>query len=71
MLKSRIIYTGRYIAGGIPGRRAYQLCIARGNKYIIDPNIPTVSNKRIVEMPYKATIGVPMLVDELLLNSAG
>jgi NAD-dependent deacetylase len=40
-------------------------------KYLIDPNIPTVSNKRIVEMPYKATIGVPMLVDELLLNSAG
>jgi len=39
-------------------------------KYIIDPNIPTVSNRRIVEMPYKATIGVPMLVDELLLNSA-
>jgi NAD-dependent deacetylase len=39
-------------------------------KYIIDPNIPTVSNRRIVEMPYKASIGVPMLVDELLLNSA-
>ncbi|MBD1384882.1 NAD-dependent deacylase [Mucilaginibacter rigui] len=39
-------------------------------KYIIDPHIPTVSNRRIVEMPYKATIGVPMLVDELLLNSA-
>lgn len=38
-------------------------------KYIIDPNIPTVSNRHIVEMPYKATIGVPMLVDELLLNS--
>ena len=35
-------------------------------KYIIDPNIPTVSNRRIVEMPFKATIGVPMLVDELL-----
>jgi NAD-dependent deacetylase len=38
-------------------------------KYIIDPNIPTVSNRRIVEMPYKATVGVPMLVDELLLNA--
>lgn len=35
-------------------------------KYIIDPNIPTVGNKRIVEMPFKATIGVPMLVDELM-----
>ncbi|MCO5935033.1 NAD-dependent deacylase [Mucilaginibacter sp. RB4R14] len=38
-------------------------------KYIIDPNIPTVSNKRIVEMPYKATIGVPVLVDELIENA--
>jgi NAD-dependent deacetylase len=38
-------------------------------KYIIDPNIPTVGNKRIVEMPFKATIGVPMLVDELMENS--
>jgi NAD-dependent deacetylase len=37
-------------------------------KYIIDPNIPTVSNRRIVEMPYKATEGVPMLVNELLNN---
>ena len=35
-------------------------------KYIIDPNIPTITNKRIVEMPFKATIGVPMLVDELM-----
>lgn len=35
-------------------------------KYIIDPNIPTASNRNIVEMPYKATIGVPKLVDELL-----
>jgi NAD-dependent deacetylase len=35
-------------------------------KYIIDPNIPTVDNKRIVEMPFKATIGVTMLVDELM-----
>jgi NAD-dependent deacetylase len=35
-------------------------------KYIIDPNIPTVDNKRIVEMPFKATIGVPMLIDELM-----
>lgn len=35
-------------------------------KYIIDPNIPTTGNQRIVEMPYKATIGVPMLVDELM-----
>ncbi|MEB0260772.1 MULTISPECIES: NAD-dependent deacylase [unclassified Mucilaginibacter] len=38
-------------------------------KYIIDPNIPTVSNKRIVEMPYKATVGVPVLVDELIKNA--
>ena len=36
-------------------------------KYIIDPNIPTISqNNNIVEMPFKATIGVPMLVEELL-----
>ncbi|QHS57259.1 NAD-dependent deacylase [Mucilaginibacter sp. 14171R-50] len=35
-------------------------------KYIIDPNIPTASNRSIIEMPYKATIGVPKLVDELL-----
>ncbi len=38
-------------------------------KYVIDPNIPTVSNKRIVEMPYKATVGVPVLVDELIKNA--
>ncbi|TSD66693.1 NAD-dependent deacylase [Inquilinus sp. KBS0705] len=38
-------------------------------KYIIDPNIPTIQNNRIVEMPYPATIGVPMLVDELMENS--
>jgi NAD-dependent deacetylase len=37
-------------------------------RYIIDPNIPTAANRRIVEMPYKATIGVPMLIDELLGN---
>lgn len=35
-------------------------------KYIIDPNIPTVANRSIVEMPYKASIGVPMVVEELL-----
>jgi NAD-dependent deacetylase len=35
-------------------------------KYIIDPNIPTVSRKNIIEMPYKATFGVPMLVNNLL-----
>ncbi|RFZ94319.1 NAD-dependent deacylase [Mucilaginibacter conchicola] len=35
-------------------------------KYIIDPNIPTVANRSIVEMPYKATIGMPMVVEELL-----
>ncbi|MBL4676498.1 MAG: NAD-dependent deacylase [Mucilaginibacter sp.] len=35
-------------------------------KYIIDPNIPTVANRSIIEMPYKATIGVPMVVEELL-----
>lgn len=38
-------------------------------KYIIDPNIPTVGERRIVEMPYKATIGVPMLVNELMGNN--
>jgi NAD-dependent deacetylase len=38
-------------------------------KYIIDPNIPTIQNKRIVEMPYPATVGVPMLADELMENS--
>ncbi|GGH05315.1 SIR2 family NAD-dependent protein deacylase [Mucilaginibacter phyllosphaerae] len=37
-------------------------------KYIIDPNIPTASNSRIVEMPYQATVGVPMVVDELMEN---
>ncbi|RYU92399.1 NAD-dependent deacylase [Mucilaginibacter terrigena] len=36
-------------------------------KYIVDPNIPTASNKHIIEMPYKATIGVPMLVNDLLV----
>lgn len=35
-------------------------------KYIIDPNIPTIRHKQIVEMPFKATVGVPMLVDNLL-----
>lgn len=39
---------------------------AEVTKYIIDPNIPTVGRRQVVEMPYKATIGVPMLVDELL-----
>jgi NAD-dependent deacetylase len=38
-------------------------------QYIIDPNIPTVSNKRFVEMAYKATIGVPLLVNELIANN--
>jgi NAD-dependent deacetylase len=38
-------------------------------KYIIDPNIPTIGNKRIVEMPFKASVGVPTLVDELMQNS--
>ncbi|MCQ6956859.1 SIR2 family NAD-dependent protein deacylase [Mucilaginibacter aquariorum] len=38
-------------------------------KYIIDPNIPTIANRHIVEMPYKATVGVPMLVNELIGNS--
>lgn len=37
-------------------------------KYIIDPNIPTTTNNRMVEMPYKATVGVPMLIDELMEN---
>jgi NAD-dependent deacetylase len=35
-------------------------------KYVIDPNIPTVSRKNIIEMPYKATVGVPMLVNDVL-----
>jgi NAD-dependent deacetylase len=38
-------------------------------KYIIDPNIPTVSNKGILEMPYKATVGVPKVVEELLSDA--
>jgi len=37
-------------------------------KYIIDPKIPTTTNNRMVEMPYKATVGVPMLIDELMEN---
>jgi NAD-dependent deacetylase len=41
--------------------------VPRGvTRYIIDPNIPVSSSPRVVEMPYKATIGVPMLVDELM-----
>lgn len=42
--------------------------VPRGvTKYIIDPNIPTISqNNNIVEMPFKATVGVPMLVEELM-----
>lgn len=39
-------------------------------KYIIDPNIPTVANRLIVEIPFKATIGVCMLVEELLANKS-
>ncbi|MGY4536601.1 NAD-dependent SIR2 family protein deacetylase [Mucilaginibacter sp. UYNi724] len=39
-------------------------------KYIIDPNIPTAGIKRIVEMPYKATVGVPLLVEELMKNKS-
>ncbi|PAW94211.1 NAD-dependent protein deacylase [Mucilaginibacter sp. MD40] len=39
-------------------------------KYIIDPNIPTVANRSIVEMPFNATIGVSMLVEELLANES-
>lgn len=35
-------------------------------RYIIDPNIPVSSGSRVVEMPYKATVGVPMLVEELM-----
>jgi NAD-dependent deacetylase len=38
-------------------------------RYVIDPNIPAISNKRIVEMPFKASVGVPMLVDELMENT--
>lgn len=37
-------------------------------RYIIDPAIPVFSSPRVVEMPFKATIGVPMLVDELLAD---
>ncbi|AMR33014.1 NAD-dependent deacylase [Mucilaginibacter sp. PAMC 26640] len=36
-------------------------------RYIIDPNIPVSSSSRVVEMPFKASVGVPMLVDELLM----
>jgi NAD-dependent deacetylase len=35
-------------------------------RYIIDPNIPVSSGGHVVEMPFKATVGVPMLVDELM-----
>jgi len=35
-------------------------------RYIIDPNIPVSSGAGVVEMPFKATIGVPMLVKELM-----
>ncbi|MBK0379451.1 SIR2 family NAD-dependent protein deacylase [Mucilaginibacter segetis] len=35
-------------------------------RYIIDPNIPVSAGSGIVEMPYKASIGVPMLIDELM-----
>ena len=38
-------------------------------KYIIDPNIPQFANHNIIELPYKATTGVPKLVEELLGNS--
>jgi NAD-dependent deacetylase len=37
-------------------------------KYIIDPQIPAINNRHIVKMPYKATIGVPMLINELINN---
>ena len=35
-------------------------------RYIIDPSIPVSSSPRVVEMPCKASVGVPMLVDELM-----
>ncbi|OOQ62093.1 SIR2 family NAD-dependent protein deacylase [Mucilaginibacter pedocola] len=35
-------------------------------RYIIDPNIPVSPGSRVVAMPFKATVGVPMLVDELM-----
>ncbi|MBD1365947.1 NAD-dependent deacylase [Mucilaginibacter sp. ZT4R22] len=38
-------------------------------RYIIDPNIPVSSGGRVVEMPFKATVGVPMLVDELMAEN--
>jgi NAD-dependent deacetylase len=38
-------------------------------RYIIDPNIPVSPGSRVVEMPYKATVGVPMLVEELMSSS--
>nr|WP_294942029.1 NAD-dependent deacylase [uncultured Mucilaginibacter sp.] len=41
--------------------------VPRGvTRYIIDPNIPVSSGSRVVEMPFKATVGVPMLVEELM-----
>jgi len=35
-------------------------------RYIIDPHIPVSSSARVVEIPFKASVGVPMLVDELM-----
>lgn len=35
-------------------------------RYIVDPNIPTTSFSNTIELPFKATIGVPMLVNKLI-----
>jgi len=35
-------------------------------KYIIDPNIPFVSHDNVIKIPEKATIGIPLIVNELL-----
>jgi len=38
-------------------------------KYIIDPNIPFVSHDNVIKVSEKATIGVPLIVGELLNDS--
>lgn len=38
-------------------------------KYIIDPNIPYVSHDNVIKVPEKATVGVPLIVSELMNDS--
>jgi NAD-dependent deacetylase len=35
-------------------------------KFIVDPNIPYVSQKNVVKIQEKATVGIPALVNQLL-----